>query len=83
MGVLPHLHRRGIGRQLLDEAERLLIDDDGEYLQVKTLSPSRSDDGYHRTWAFYFARGFRPLEEFPDLWGPEQPALQMVKALNH
>ena len=29
--------------------------------------------------AFYLACGFRPLEEFPTLWGPENPALQLVK----
>ena len=25
--------------------------------------------------------GFRPLQEFPELWGKENPCLQMVKGL--
>ena len=82
MGVLPEHHRRGVGRQLLAQAERWLGADGVEYLQVKTLSPSRPDKGYERTRAFYLANGFRPLEESPNLWGPEDPALQMVKALH-
>jgi ribosomal protein S18 acetylase RimI-like enzyme len=81
MGVLPQLHRRGIGSHLLEHAERSLAADGVEFLQVKTLSPSKRDDGYARTRAFYVAKGFRPLEEFPDLWGRENPALQMVKTL--
>jgi GNAT superfamily N-acetyltransferase len=79
MGVLPHLHHLGIGRRLLGHVENLLAKDGVEYLQVKTLSSSKADDGYEKTRAFYLACGFRPLEEFPNLWGPENPALQMIK----
>jgi ribosomal protein S18 acetylase RimI-like enzyme len=79
MGVLPELHHRGIGRQMLDHVEHSLAVDGVEFLQVKTLSSSRPDDGYQRTRAFYFSCGFRPLEEFPTLWGPGNPALQMIK----
>jgi hypothetical protein len=25
--------------------------------------------------------GFRPLEEFPELWGDANPCLQMIKSL--
>ena len=42
---------------------------------------SKADDGYDRTRAFYLAYGFRPLEEFPDLWGAENPALQLIKTI--
>jgi GNAT superfamily N-acetyltransferase len=81
MGVMPDYHRQGIGGQLLARVEASLTADGVEYLQVKTLSASRPDEGYERTRAFYLASGFRPLEEFPNLWGPDNPALQMVKAL--
>jgi ribosomal protein S18 acetylase RimI-like enzyme len=81
MAVLPQLHRRGIGSHLLEHAEWSLAADGVEFLQVKTLSPSKPDDGYARTRAFYVAKGFRALEEFPDLWGRENPAVQMVKTL--
>jgi GNAT superfamily N-acetyltransferase len=81
MGVLPAYHRHGIGRAMLATAEAWLSERDIEYLQVKTLSPRHPDPGYAKTRAFYLACGFRPLEEFPELWGADQPALQMVKSL--
>jgi GNAT superfamily N-acetyltransferase len=81
MGVLPEYHRQGIGRAMLERAEAWLSERDIEYLQVKTLSPRRSDPGYAKTRAFYLACGFRPLEEFLELWGADQPALQMIKTL--
>jgi len=83
MGVLPEHHRHGIGAAMLEEAQSWLVRRDIEYLQVKTLSPRREDEGYARTRAFYVAQGFRPLEEFPDLWGHDQPALQMIKTVPH
>jgi GNAT superfamily N-acetyltransferase len=82
MGVLPERRRRGIGRHMLELAETWLRARDIGYLQVKTLSPRHPDPGYVETRAFYFASGFRPLEEFPDLWQPENPALQMIKTLS-
>lgn len=81
MGVLPEHHRHGIGAAMLAQAQSWLAQRDIEYLQVKTLSPRREDEGYARTRAFYLAQGFRPLEEFPNLWSPDQPALQMVKTV--
>jgi ribosomal protein S18 acetylase RimI-like enzyme len=81
IGVRLELHREGVGRALVVEAEEHLRGRGVEYLQVKTLSPAHPDEGYARTRAFYEAMGFRPLEEFPDLWGPENPCLLMVKRL--
>src|ERR1039458_4631167 len=81
MAVLPEFHRQGIGRALLGYAESLLAVDGVEFLQVKTLAPSKTDDGYARTRAFYLAYGFRPLEEFRNLWDVENPALQMIKVI--
>lgn len=81
MGVKPDYHRRGVGRQLVRHVEHCLSQAGIEYLQVKTLAPSRKDENYERTRAFYLSCGFRPLEEFPTLWSPGNPALQMVKAL--
>ncbi|NBD36503.1 MAG: GNAT family N-acetyltransferase, partial [Chloroflexi bacterium] len=39
MGVLPSMHRRGVGRALVARAEEALRGKGVEYLQVKTLSP--------------------------------------------
>jgi GNAT superfamily N-acetyltransferase len=79
MGVVPEQHRSGVGRAMLGAAESWLAGRDITYLQVKTLSPRSADEGYAATRAFYFGCGFRPLEEMPDLWGRDSPALQMIK----
>ena len=81
MGVRPEHHRRGIGRAMLEAAQAWLVARDIEYLQVKTLSPRHPDPGYAKTRSFYLASGFRPLQEFPELWGLDQPALQMIKTM--
>ncbi len=82
MAVLPQFHRHGIGRALLSHAEGTLAADGVEFLQVKTLAPSTPDEGYEKTRAFYLAYGFRPLEEFRDLWDVDNPALQMIKVVS-
>lgn len=81
MGVLPTVHRQGVGRALVQAAEAFLRTQGIEYLQVKTLAPSHPDEGYARTRAFYLALGFRPLEELPQVWGAENPCWLMVKRL--
>jgi ribosomal protein S18 acetylase RimI-like enzyme len=81
MGVMPEHHRAGIGTALVAEAEDLLRETGIEYLQVKTLGPSRPDEHYAATRRFYEARGFRPLEELTEIWGEENPCLIMVKRL--
>jgi ribosomal protein S18 acetylase RimI-like enzyme len=48
-------------------------------MQVKTLGPSRPDEHYAKTRAFYEALGFRPLEEFKQIWDENNPCLVMVK----
>jgi GNAT superfamily N-acetyltransferase len=81
MAVDPARHRAGIGTAMLRHVEQRLAADGVEYLQVKTLSASARDAGYAKTRAFYLAYGFRPLEEHPLLWGPDNPALQLVKSV--
>ena len=79
MAVLPEHHRRGIGTSMLRHVENALAAAGVEFLQVKTLSDKNPDEDYAKTREFYLASGFRPLEEFPLLWDPWNPALQMVK----
>ena len=81
LAVKPAYHRRGIGRAMLQHLERDLAARGVEFLQVKTLSASRPDVGYDKTRAFYLDYGFRPLEEFPTLWDPSNPALQLIKSV--
>ena len=81
MAIKPAFHRHGMGRLMLGRVERRLAADNVEFLQVKTLSAARDDEGYAKTRAFWLACGFRPLEEFPTLWDPSNPALQLIKTV--
>ncbi len=75
-------HRRGVGSALVDSAEAHLAADGVRFLQVKTLSSASPDENYARTRRFYEGVGFVVLEEFPELWDPSNPAVQMIKALS-
>lgn len=81
MAVHPSAHRRGLGRELLVAAEARLRAKGSRFLSVKTLSPSRPCAQYDQTRSFYFAMGFRPVEEFKTLWGEANPCLLMIKSL--
>jgi GNAT superfamily N-acetyltransferase len=80
MAVEREHHGRRIGRGLVEHAEAVLVSRGCEFLQVKTLGPSRPDANYERTRGFYLHLGFKPLEE-NDLWGDVNPCLIMVKHL--
>ena len=81
MAVERRSHGRGVGTALVDVAERFLRSQSVEYLQVKTLGPSRPSAAYARTRRFYESRGFRPLEELHGLWSEGNPTLIFVKRL--
>jgi ribosomal protein S18 acetylase RimI-like enzyme len=79
MGVKRPWHRRGIGRALIEAVVQLAISEGLRFLIVKTLSPANDDPNYARTRLFYEAVGFLPIEEFPTLWGPENPSVFMLR----
>jgi len=81
MAVLPGEHRRGVGGALLERAAAHARAESFALLHVKTLAASDPDPGYAATRAFYEAVGFLPLEELPQIWGPENPCLLMVRVL--
>lgn len=81
MGVLADHHNQGIGRGLVEAAQDWLRQQKVEYLQVKTLGPSKVDQGYANTRNFYLAMGFRPLEEISQIWDKNNPCLVMVKKI--
>jgi len=81
MAVLPGEHRRGVGRALVERAATYARAGGCALLHVKTLAPSDPDSSYAATRAFYAAVGFLPLEELPQVWGPDNPCLLMVKVL--
>jgi ribosomal protein S18 acetylase RimI-like enzyme len=81
MGVKRGWHRCGIGRALIEAAARSASLQGARFLTVKTLSPANPDPNYAATRLFYEAVGFLPIEEFPDLWGAENPCLLMIRPL--
>jgi N-acetylglutamate synthase-like GNAT family acetyltransferase len=81
MGVRPEFHRSGMGRELIARAERYAREQGARFLTVKTLSASDPDPGYAKTRAFYEAMGFVAVAELPELGGPENPMVLMLKVL--
>jgi GNAT superfamily N-acetyltransferase len=82
LAVERSMHRRGVGRQLLQQVEEAFRERGVVLLQVKTFGPSGDSDEYARTRAFYASLGFLPLEERTDIWGPDNPCLISVKPLS-
>jgi len=82
VGVLNSYRNKGIGTLLLKSAVERLLDNDRLFLTVKTLADTHESIEYNETREFYLAKGFVPLEVFPDLWGAADPCLFMVKNLN-
>jgi GNAT superfamily N-acetyltransferase len=80
MAVRSDRRRRGYGRTLIEELARRSKAEGATSILVKTLSGRRPDQGYAQTRAFYAAQGFDPVSEL-DVWGPENPAVLMKKAL--
>lgn len=78
LAVRPDLHRRGVGRALVEQACAVARGLGKAYVTVKTRGPSLPYEPYERTRAFYEAAGFEPLEELTEIWGPENPCLIMV-----
>jgi GNAT superfamily N-acetyltransferase len=82
MAIEANARGRGLGSTLLAHSEKWLSERGVEFLQVKTVAATSSSPEYAQTRKFYEARGFTPLEIFPELWNPLNPALQCVKRLN-
>ena len=81
--VAVHASRRnaGVGKSLHQHVESWLTAQGASVLQVKTLSASHRSVEYAHTRAFYARMGYLQLEEFPTLWDPALPVLQLVKWL--
>lgn len=81
--VAVHAARRnsGVGKALHQYVESWLMAQGASVLQVKTLSESHPSPGYAQTRGFYARMGYVSLEEFPTLWDPDLPVLQLVKWL--
>jgi GNAT superfamily N-acetyltransferase len=82
IGVLKPYHGQGIGKALVEAATRRALAEGARLLSVKTLGASHPDTDYAATRAFYLAAGFLPVEEFAQIWGPDNPCLLMVKPIS-
>lgn len=80
-GIQKEYHRNGIGRQLVETAERYLLKNGYKFFMVKTLGESSDYEFYKRTREFYQGVGFYPLAEFKEIWDEENPCLIMIKSL--
>jgi GNAT superfamily N-acetyltransferase len=81
MAMAADARNSGFGTKLLLHAENWLRDQGARYLQVKTVADTSPSKEYAETRKFYAAKGFVPLEVFPTLWSPRNPALQLIKIL--
>ncbi len=80
-GVLKAYHRKGIGRNLVEVAQKYLVGRGYMFFMVKTLGESSDYEFYRRTREFYRSVGFYPLQEFKEIWDEDNPCLIMVKSL--
>lgn len=80
MGVLKEYQRRGIGRDLFEEAKKIALENGYSFIQVKTVQMGRYEE-YDRTNQFYINMGFKEFEIFPTLWDERNPFQIYVMAL--
>ncbi len=82
MAVQSAARGKGLGSKLLAHSEEWLRVQGVKFLQVKTVAATSKNPEYAETRKFYEAMGFTPVEIFPELWDPRNPALQCIKLLN-
>lgn len=81
MAIEAQSRGKHLGTKLLEHAEDWLRARSVEFLQVKTVAATSKSAEYAQTRKFYEAQGFVPVEIFPELWDPWNPALQSIKCL--
>ena len=81
MAVSAGRRGQGFGSKLLAHSETWLLLKGVRFLQVKTVAATSNSVEYAETRKFYEAKGVAPLEIFPELWDPWNPALQCIKVL--
>ena len=80
LGVKKGHQGRGIGSQLLANLESE-AGKQVDYLQIKTVAEGSNKD-YDRTNVFYRSLGFKKLEIFQQLWGPQNPCKILIKKMS-
>lgn len=82
IAVSASVRGTGIGTRLLAHAEKWLAQRSARFLQIKTIAAEKPDPHFNQTREYYVRRGYTPVEVFPIIWHPSNPALQLIKALN-
>ena len=80
MGVLKEYHRKGIGKNLFENAKASILNKGYSFMQVKTVQMGKYED-YDCTNKFYISLGFKEFEVFPTLWDENNPCQIYVMAL--
>ena len=80
MGVLKTHHRKGIGRDMFDEAKRIAAEHSYSFIQVKTVQMGKYPE-YDETNRFYLSLGFKDFELMPNLWDKWNPCQIYVMSL--
>ena len=80
MGVLKTHHRKGIGRDMFDEAKRIAAEHSYSFIQVKTVQMGKYQE-YDETNRFYLSLGFKEFELMPNLWDKWNPCQIYVMSL--
>ena len=82
MAIEAEARGKGLGSRLLEHSEDWLRKRGVEFLQVKTVAATSDSPEYAQTRKFYEAMRFVPIEIFPELWDPWNPALLCMKRIN-
>jgi GNAT superfamily N-acetyltransferase len=75
-------HGNGLGRALVEAAAARADAEGATFLTAWTLSASDPDPHYAATRAFYARLGFAAAAE-AEIWGPENPAVLLVRSVTH
>ena len=77
IAVDPAFQRHGLGRALVFESERLIVNAGGKRVYIETSGKPQ----YLPTRRFYERCGYALAAELPEFYGPEDPKLVYVKSL--
>lgn len=80
MGVRKENHRKGIGRELYNAAQKAAREKGYLFLQVKTVKMGVYED-YDITNRFYLSLGFKEFEIIEELWDKANPCQIYVMSL--
>jgi ribosomal protein S18 acetylase RimI-like enzyme len=80
-GIDPNYHGKGIGMLLYNELEKYFIQNNCEYIIVKTVDEINPEKHYTQTVKFYESIGFKKLITLPEVWDKNNPCLIMIKII--